>query len=65
MLFELLWLLMFVENLKINLKIPFSFKGSAKVVVGGVSAIFALKIFTKKALFSPFLYNYLMINIRF
>jgi hypothetical protein len=56
---------MFVENLKINLKIPFSFKGSAKVVVGGVSAIFALKIFTKKASFRSFLYNYLIINIRF
>jgi len=39
---------MFVENLKINLKIPFSFKGSAKVAVDGVSAIVAVKIFSKK-----------------
>ena len=36
------------EEPQIIQKIPFSFKGSAKVAVDGVSAIVAVKIFSKK-----------------
>jgi len=43
-----------IQERQIRLKMPFSFKGSAKVQVDGVSAIVASKDFVKKAVFKSF-----------